>query len=94
MGLQVDLERQLNDWLLDFTKASGDDFIPYKEVEISAYRSFEERLGDLAQVFPKVFEFVSFLAATSHMYVWVSLINLHNRSRTWPASILSRYRGR
>lgn len=72
----VDLERQLNEWLLDFTKGMEEYCVPYKNVDLTAYPYFMERCGGLAHIFPKVYEFTSFLTATSHMYVWVGLFSV------------------
>ena len=70
----VDLERQINQWLLDFYKSTGSEGTPYTEVNLSRFPSFEERCGGLAHIFPKVIEFPTFLSATTHMYVWVGLL--------------------
>jgi len=79
VGLLTDLvrlERDLNGMLVEFYRSSGGDTTPYKLVSVSQYPEFEEGCEGLADIFPRVIKFPSFLSATTHAYVWVCLMPL------------------
>ena len=72
----VQLERQIQDWLLMFYKMESGNMVPYRLANVSKYPSFQSRCGGLAKVFPSVIEFPSFVSSTSHVYVWICLLVL------------------
>ncbi|KAK5685013.1 hypothetical protein LTS10_003088 [Elasticomyces elasticus] len=72
----MEVERQVQQWLLDFYESTGGEAMPYKEVNLAHYPSFKERCGTIADVFPTAIEFPTFLSATSHLYVWITLLTI------------------
>lgn len=72
----MELDLALKTWLIKADRQSGGDFIPHKTVPTSTFASFYDRCGGLADVFPFAIEFPSFVSATSHIYIWTSLLLL------------------
>ena len=70
----VQLEGELNNWLIEYYELTGGEGAPYQLVPISRYPSFEKHCQGVAHVVPKVFDFPTFLSATTHAYVWVCLL--------------------
>lgn len=87
------LDLALKTWLIEADRRSGGDFIPQKTVPTSKLPSFYDRCGGLADVFPFAIDFPSFLSATSHIYIWTSLLLLRQAiadvSRLYPYPLLA-----
>lgn len=70
------LLRQLQDWLLESYRDLPEDRQPYRVVSVSHFPDFTSNFGVLAEIFPKVIEFSSYVSAASHGYIWMFMLLL------------------
>ncbi|KAK4507907.1 hypothetical protein PRZ48_001642 [Zasmidium cellare] len=89
----MEIDLGLKKWLIEVDRWSGGAFIPHKALPTSTYASFHDRCGGLADIFPVAIEFPSFMSATSHMYIWTSLLLLRRAiadvARLYPYPLLA-----
>ena len=68
------LELGLQNWILKFYRATNATASPYRLRSISHYPLLLTASGTLSHVFPSMFEFPAFLSATTHVWLWTTLL--------------------